>query len=264
LKPWPRRLGAGAALLCIAGGAFAAGSTAWGVSAGLQQRRLEERADDGTRILRESGTMLRLQADGQWALPGGGALRGEAGLSAAPLDYRGRTQAGAPLATTSTHRDLDATLLWRPLPPARWGEGWLVLQALQQRRQIASTAAASGLRETSTLWLAGLRWTGHFSAAGWQWQPWAEARASLRHRLAIDYGGAYDASSLTGGTRRSFVLGLAASQEGSPWQWSVQWTGARQSASAWQSLERGGLPAGRVRQPRIAIDDVAVLLRRAF
>jgi hypothetical protein len=44
----------------------------------------------------------------------------------------------------------------------------------------------------------------------------------------------------------------------------VQWTAARQSASAWQPLARGGVPAGRVRQPRIAIDDVAVLLRRAF
>ena len=62
----------------------------------------------------------------------------------------------------------------------------------------------------------------------------------------------------------AFALGLAASQVGSPWQWSVQWTAARQSASAWQPLARGGAPAGRVRQPRIAIDDVAVLLRRAF
>jgi hypothetical protein len=251
-------------LLSVAGGAAAAGPPTWGVAAGLQQRRLEERADDGTRILRESGTLLRLQADGQLALPGGGALRGEAGLAAAPLDYRGQTQAGAPFATTSTHRDVDATLLWRPLPPARWGEAWLEVQGVRQRRQIASTAAAAGLRETSTLWMAGLRWTGQFEAAGWQWQPWAEARASLRHRLAIDYGGAYDASSLTGGTRRTFVLGLAAAQAGSPWQWSVQWTAARQSASAWQPLSRGGAPAGRVRQPRIRIDDVAVLLRRAF
>lgn len=264
MRSWRCRLGAGAALLAVTGGALAEGPFAWGGSAGLQQRRLDERADDGTRILRESGPMLRLQADGQLALPGGGALRAEAGLAGAALDYRGQTQAGVPLATTATHRDVDATLLWRPLPAARWGEAWLEVQGLQQQRQIASTTAASGLRETSTVWMAGLRWTGHFTAAGWQWQPWAEARASLRHRLAIDYGGAYDASSLTGGTRRAFVLGLATSPAGSPWQWSVQWTAARQSASAWQPLARGGVPAGRVRQPRITIDDVAVLLRRAF
>jgi hypothetical protein len=74
------------------------------------------------------------------------------------LDYDGQTHGGAPLSSHTGDRDLEAAIAWRPLAAAAWGEGWLLLDVLQQRRQIASTAAASGLRETSTLVLPGLRW----------------------------------------------------------------------------------------------------------
>lgn len=227
-------------------------------------RRLEERADSGARLLTESGPMLKLQVDAQWVLAGGGALRGQGELAAGRLDYEGRTQAGVPLATDSSHRDLALALAWRPLAPAGWGEGWLALRLLQQRRQIASTAAASGLRETSLLVLPGLRWNAGFAAGNWRLEPSVELRVSLDHGLRIDYGGLFDDSDIEGATRREVVLGLAARPADSPWSFSLEWLHASQSASDRQSLYRNGVQVGNVRQPALRIDDFSLLARRAF
>lgn len=237
---------------------------AWGASADVVHRRLVERADDGRRLVRESGELLRLQADGRLALPGGGALRAAAAALAGELAYRGQTQAGTPLRTVAAHRDLELDLSWRPLAPAAWGEAWLVLRTVQQRRQIASTPAARGLRETAVLVLPGLRWARGFDAAGWRWEPALELRASARHRLEVDFGGVFDTASLQGGRRRELVLGLDARPAGSAWGIGLHWTHARQSASAVHTLARGGAPVGTVRQPRIGIDDVALRVTRSF
>jgi hypothetical protein len=241
----------------------AAGS-GWGVSAGVQQRRLVERADDGRRLVEESGFMLRLAFDAGLPLAGGGALQATVGAATGTLDYDGQTQGGAPLRTDTGHRDLDVTLAWRPLTPAAWGEAWLVLRTQQQRRQIASTPAARGLRETSLLVLPGLRWTHAFEAASWRWQPSLELRASVRHDLQVDFGGLFDQADLDGGSRREAVLGVDVGSPASPWSFGLAWTRARQSASPTQTLLRGGVPVGTVRQPRIEIDDVLLRVRRAF
>jgi hypothetical protein len=91
-----------------------------------------------------------------------------------------------------------------------------------------------------------------------------ELRASVHHDLEIDYGGVFDASDLKGGRRREIVLGLDFAQAGSAWQWGIEWTRARQSASPSQTLYRGGIAVGSVRQPRVEIDDVTLRVRRAF
>jgi hypothetical protein len=223
-----------------------------------------ERADNGQRLVRESGELLRLQAAGEHAFAGGGALRAAASIAAGRLDYDGQTQVGVPLQTEDGHRDLAFDLAWRPLAPAGWGEAWLVLRALQQRRQIASVAAARGLRETSDLLLPGVRWQHRFAAAGWQWQPALEARVSVRHRLEVDSGGLFDTADIDGGRRREFVLGLEAGPIASPWRFGLEWTHARQSASPLQPILRAGSVAGTVRQPRIGIDDVMLRATRSF
>ncbi|GAB3775906.1 hypothetical protein GCM10028796_52590 [Ramlibacter monticola] len=253
-------------LACCAAGAgaqHAAGATGE-VAAGVVHRRLVERADDGRRLVTESGELLRLQAQGELELARGGALRASAGIAAGGLDYRGQTQAGVPLDTDSGHRDLEFGFAWRPLAPAPWGEGWLGLHGLQQRRQIASTPSAQGLRETSSLLLAGVRWSHVFDGAGWRWQPSAEFRGSVRHRLEVDFHGVFDTADLKGGGRRELLLGLDASPAGSPWHFGFAWTRARQSASPVQPLLRAGAPAGTVRQPRIEIDDVMLRAGLSF
>lgn len=264
----PRLLGAalfcGAAAGAAASDAVPADDAAWTASAGVQHRRLIERADNGARLVTESGPMLALRLQRNVHLSGGGVLQAQAGVATGGLDYQGQTQGGAPLSSDTGHRDLEAGLAWRPWPQARWGSAWLVLDVLQQRRQIASTAAARGLRETSTLVLPGLRWTGTFEAAGWQWQPLAQVRTSVHHALRIGYGGAYDDSDLRGGRRWESRLALGLSRPGSPWHWQLAWTHARQSASDWQPLARGGIAVGTVRQPRIEIDDLGISLRRDF
>lgn len=253
-------LGAGAA--CAQ--APAAPDVSWGVSAGALHRRLVERADDGSRLLTESGPMLRVGLDAEVRLANGGAVQAAFSVAGGRLDYEGRTQAGAPIATRTGHRDLAIELSWRPLAAASWGQGWLTLQGLQQRRQIASTATATGLHETSTLWMPGVRWSYDGAAAGWRWQPSVALRASVHHDLDIHYGGVYDPSDLDGGRRRELALGLTASPAGSPWEFSVQWTHTRQVASARQPIRRGGVAAGTVRQPRVEIDDFGVQVRRTF
>lgn len=264
----PRRAGA-AFFLCMASAAAAAQALParygdWTASAGVQHRRLVERADNGARLVTESGAMLALRLQRELPLARGGALQARVGIAAGRLDYDGQTQGGVPLASDTGHRDLEAGLAWRPWPVAGWGEAWVSLDVLQQRRQIASTATARGLRETSTLLLPGLRWVASFEAAGWQWRPAARLRASAHHRLRIAYGGAFDDSDLRGGQRWESQLALGLSRPGSPWQWELAWTHARQAASAWQPITRGGVPAGNVRQPRIEIDDLALAVRRDF
>lgn len=236
----------------------------WGASASLLHRQLEERTDAGTRLVRETGPMLRLAADATLGFAQGGALRADAGIAAGRLDYDGRTQAGAPITTHTRHRDLEFGLAWRPLAPAAWGEGWLVLRGLQQRRTIAGTARAGGLEETSTYWMPGVRWTHGFDAAGWRWQPSVELRVSAGHDLDVDYRGVFDRSDLRGGRRRDVVLAMEVSAPASPWQWGLEWTHVRQSASASQPLLRGGVRAGSVRQPKIRMDDLSLRVRRSF
>jgi hypothetical protein len=92
----------------------------------------------------------------------------------------------------------------------------------------------------------------------------AQVRTSAHHALHIGFGGAFDDASLHGGRRWDATLALAFARPASPWQWELAWTHTRQDASDWQALTRGGLPAGNVRQPRIAIDDVGLRVRRDF
>jgi hypothetical protein len=260
-----RRLAGAAVLFWLAAGAQAQAPAAqWEVSAGVLHRRLVERADDGARLVTESGPLLRLAASGQLALPSGGSLRAEAGVAGGELDYTGRTQGGAPLTTDSRHRELDATLAWRPWPAAAWGEAWLLLHALQQRRDIAGTAGVGGLRETSTLLLPGLRWSRDFDAAGWRWQPSVEVRASVWHQVDVDYHGVFDSQDLDGGHRNELALALRAWSPASPWRWSVEWTRSQQSPSHVDTVRRSGAAVGTVRQPRIEIDDVMLRATRAF
>jgi hypothetical protein len=263
-----RRIVLAPALLTLAGAACAqtpaASDWSWGASAGFAHRRLVERADDGSRLLQEAGPMLRLALDAQLRTAGGSAWRADVGVAGGNLDYGGQTQAGAPVSTSSRHRDIDVGMGFRPLPAANWGEGWLVLRVLHQRRKIASTATAGGLEETSTFWMPGLRWTHTLQPGSWRVRPSVELRASVHHDLEVDYGGVFDASSLKGGRRSELVLGVDFAQAGSPWEWSMAWTHSRQSASASQPLYRGGVSVGTVRQPRIEIDEIAARVRRAF
>ena len=208
--------------------------------------------------------MLRLAAGRGFALANGGGLRVDLGVAGGELDYEGRTQSGEPLTTDTRHRDIDATLAWRPWPSASWGEAWLVLRAVQQRREIASTPTVGGLDETATLLLPGLRWSHAFNAGSWNWRPSLELRTSVWHRLDVDYRGVFDSQDLQGGRRNELVLGVEAAAAASPWSWSLEWTRARQRASERDTLHRGGVAIGTVVQPRIEIDDVMLRVRRAF
>lgn len=238
----------------------------WGVTADLRHRTLTEWSDAGTRLLTEEGVVPRLRLSAQSTSPSGPALLIEGSLGEARLDYEGRTQAGAPLSTTSLHSDRELALQWRPMPPARWGEAWVGLAGVWSRRAIASTSAASGLTETSTLVMPGLRWRSPPFAISHGVPPLqleAQWRASVHHRLAVDYGGVFDNSSLQGGRRSETLIRLSVAPSPA-WQGSVAWSHSRQEASGNSPLFRGGAVAGSVRQPRLRVDDLSISLTRRF
>lgn len=239
----------------------------WAVSAGLRHRTLTEWSDAGSKLLTEKGPMGQLQLGAQVVAPGWPALEFEAAIGGGRLDYDGQTQAGVPISTTSRHADLELGAYWRPFPAAAWGEAWLGLDWLQARRDIASSPLAGGLNEKSTLVLPGIRWrsaafgvphTGNAKfrvEAGW--------RTSARHRLEVDYLGVFDNSSFRGGRRNEITLGLNVSTSDA-WQWGVEWSRSRQSASNSVALFRAGALVGSVRQPRVKIDDFSLSLTRRF
>jgi hypothetical protein len=232
-----------------------------GISVGVTHRRLVEHTAAGGRLLTETGPLLRLGFEREFRIMGHGALRLEAAAASGKLHYESTAPA---LSLRTGTRDLALGLAWRPVAQGRWGAPWLLLQGLQQRRQISSSGAIVGPHETSTLLMAGLRWTADFDAAGWRWSPSIEGRASLRHRLDVDLHGVFDSTSFDAGRRRDLRLALGVGRAGSPWSVEANWTTTRQSASDSHPLYRAGVAAGNVRHPRITIDDVGVGLRRAF
>lgn len=256
-----------AALALASGCAFAQGpDLAWSVGADLSHRRLVETSAAGARLVTESGPMARLRLDVQQGLAGGGAWGAGVALAGGDLDYEGVTQAGAPLDTRSRHRDAELSAFWQPWPAGDWGQAALTLRWLQQRRDIMPTATVGGLKETSSLWMPGLRYSTPVWAAGaaLRWQLEAEASVSARHRLRVDYGGVFDDSNIRGARRRELALRVHAFAAESPWRWTLEWTGSRQAASPAATLYRNGAAAGTVRQPRIAIDEVSLRLTRSF
>ncbi len=146
--------------LCLAGSLAAAepAPVEWAATAGVRHRTLSEWSATGARLLTEKGFLPHLQLSAQLATPAWPTLAFEAGVTGGDLDYRGQTQSGVPLTTTTRHTDLELGVHWRPLPAAAWGEAWLGLDWLQARRNIASSPIAGGLDETSSLVLPGVRW----------------------------------------------------------------------------------------------------------
>ena len=237
---------------------------AWQWEATATHRTLVERDASGARLLKESGPLarLRITVPVPWAVPG--RLDAAAGIAYGRLDYDGRTQSGAPLATITHHTEGEAGLRWRPVGMQPWGEPSLSLDALWFRRDIAQTAAAAGLRETSTMWLAGFGWKGpRWQIARWPLALHASWRTGVVHRLHIDYGGLFDDSSLRAGRRNEFSLGATVSLAAN-WSAALDWHRSRQAASGVVNIHRGGVVAGTVFQPRISIDDVALTLSKQF
>lgn len=256
------------AALLAAGGAVAqeTARTELTGSVSLQHRRLVERTATGGTLLTESGPMGQLQLLALRTLSGGGAVAGRFSIAGGDLDYDGQTQAGAPLTTTTRQGEFAADLLWRPHEPAAWGEAWLTVGALVNRRAIYGTQTAGGLDELSAALMLGALWRSPswaFSGA-WRARMEAEGRISAAHRLHVDYHGLLDSSHLEGARKRQLALRVALSAQNSPWEWTLEWSRLGQRASSSVPVYRGGVLFGTVHQPELSIRDVGVRLSRRF
>lgn len=232
---------------------------AWQVEAIVVRRELVERDTAGARLLKETGPLARVRLVLDCG-PVSFSMAAAHGL----LDYNGRTQGGAALSTGSRHTEAEAGLRWQPGPKAPWGAASLTLDGLWFRRAIAGTDASLPLTETSTLLLPGLAWRSpEWRIAALPLSAELGWRASVSHRLRVDYGSLYDASSLAAGRRDEWRLALAARL---PRAWSLAFEAshARQRPSAPQVLSRGGVAAGVVSQPALGITDVGLRVSREF
>jgi hypothetical protein len=202
------------------------------------------------------------------ALSHGGALGLRASFAAGDLHYDGQTQAGIPLTTRTGQTEVAADLMWRPHAPAAWGQAWLTLGLLANRRAIHSTPIAGGLDEVSTAAFVGLRWRSPVfeSAPRWNTHVEAEARTSVWHRLDVDFHGLLDRTHFEGARKRMLTLRLLASPADSAWEWGLEWSGLWQPQSKAVGVSRGGLPlAGTtVRQPELSTRDLTLKLGRSF
>jgi hypothetical protein len=261
-----RRLAA--VLLAALASSAHAQSLPWDVtgSLGLVYRNLEERTTFGATLLTETGAMAQLVLQATRPLPSGAAIGGRLLLLGGDLDYQGQTQAGAPLATTTRQSEAGLDLLWRPLAPADWGEAWVTLGWLGNRRAIRGTAIAGGLDERSLAAMAGLLWRSPTlgTIASWQVRAELEGRVSLRHRLYVDYLGLLDESRFDGARKRQFGVRVLGAAAGSPWEWGVEVISLSQGASRAAPVTRGGAPFGIVRQPALTQMDVGLRLSRRF
>ncbi|GAC1532060.1 MAG: hypothetical protein NVS2B4_11750 [Ramlibacter sp.] len=257
-----------AALAAAAGGSARAQEPgiAYGAVLGVAHRTLTERSQNGDALLTERGWLPQARVSLRKEIAGGGAVAAMAGLAGADLNYRGQTQAGAPLSTTTRQTEWTVDGLWRPVAPAQWGQAWLSGHWLGNRRAIESTPTAGGLDETSQALLLGARWTGpdFATVAGWQSHLEADARISVGHRLGVDYRGLLDASTLTGARKHQWSLRLIGGGVASPWGWEVEAARLAQAASQAVPVYRGGALFGTVRQPALTIEDVTLRISRRF
>lgn len=199
--------------------------------------------------------------------PDGRAWAVRGALLGGVLDYDGQTQAGVPLVTRTGQWEGALDVMWRPWAPASWGEAWLTGGLLVNHRAIRGTPIAGGLDETSTALLLGVRWRSPaLAASGWSFNAEAEARASLAHRLDVDYNGLLDDTTLRGGRKRVLVLRVIGTPADSPWSFALEWSGLSQPASRPEAVSRGGvpLPGTTVWQPKLTTRDVAVRVTRRF
>lgn len=234
----------------------------------LSHRKLVERTPTGANLLTERGPMVHLQLQAERPLAEGRALSLRVQLGGAHLDYDGQTQAGAPLSTNTRQAESGVDLMWRPHAPAAWGEGWLTLGLLANRRVIYSTAVAGGLDEVSSAALLGLRWRSPAFApvARWNARVEAEARASVWHRLDVDFYGLLDKTHFEAARKRMLTLRVLASPADSPWEWGLAWSGLWQSASKPVGVSRAGvaLAGSTVHQPELRMRDLTLRVGRRF
>jgi len=237
-------------------------------TASLSHRKLVERTSAGANLLTERGPMAHLHLQAVRPLAEGHALGLRAHIGGAHLDYDGQTQAGVPLTTTTRQAEAGADLMWRPHAPAAWGEGWLTLGALANRRMIYSTPIAGGLDETSSAALVGVRWRSPAFApvARWTANVEAEARTSVWHRLDVDFHGLLDKTHFDAARKRMLTVRVLASPADSPWEWGLEWSGLWQPASRSASVARAGVPlAGTtVHQPELSMRDLTLRVGRRF
>jgi hypothetical protein len=256
-----------AATVCAATSHAQDANVQWQATAEVRHRTLTEWADGGAKLLTERGPIPRIELSARLQRPDWPVFMARGAWAQGRLDYEGQNQGGVPLASTSRHTEYEAGLHWRPATSSLWGEVWLGVDWLRQRRNIASTPLAGGLDETSTLVLPGMRWRSAgfalTTSPALKFQVEAQWRASARNRLSVDYLGAYDTSEFAAGHRDEAALRLIASAANG-WRWTLGFTHVRQASSGSAVLRSDGAPVGTVREPSIRIDDVSLSVTREF
>lgn len=245
------------AVACAWPAAVAAGGEAPRVafSAGPSILHFDHReyADGGARLVRESGALPGLAA-GIVATSGPWRLALDAAWHAGAVDYRGQTQAGAPLATVTDTRIAETGLRAMRFvdDDRRYGLG-LGIGYRRWYRDIRGVGSVAGLDERYSNWLASLDATAVLARSP-QWSVGVDLRLTrtLGSEVAVSFGGRFDDQRLGLGEQWGWRLavpallrtGRSSGIRIEPW---YEYWGFDRSDT--EPLLRDGRPVGTVYQP---------------
>jgi hypothetical protein len=238
--------------------------TQWQHSIGIAERQftVEEYAPSGRRIVREQGWLPGLQARTAY-LTGAWTFSAEAEWYGGDIDYRGQTQLGTALSSST------GTGLLQLRGKAAYGisDGWNAFTALEWmrwRRDIRSVGDVAGLNEltSSQRLLLGLEWSERRAAPS-AWSASAAVVLARPERLQVRFPGLYDDAEFD--TRSAVGARL-----GAAWRISERfrlhadfdWMRIPRSDAA--PLTRNGAFAGMVTQPEHELRSITFGLRYLF
>lgn len=224
----------------------------------------------GERLVREHGTLYGLAGG---VRGGGHSLLMEAEFSwfGNDVTYDGQTQAGAPLRTRTDEQIVDGLgrIGWRFRRQQRLQ--YQLFGGLGYRhwnRDIQSTSAADGVRETYTWWYATLGGRGLYQEdARTSWVAEAQLLRPLDPRLDVEFKGGPDDVRLDLGSEPGVRLSLAwRHRPASGWQVEILpfYTAWDIGRSKDQALKQNGVVVGRVFEPRSETRDYGVLASLAL
>lgn len=240
----------------------AAAEWQYGIGVAARDFSVSEYAPSGRRIVREDGWMPGLQAQAAWR-NGAWTLSGEAEWYGGDIDYRGQTQLGAPL-SSSTGTGL---LQLRGKAAYGFADAWdafAALEWLRWRRDIRGTAIAAGLNELtrSQRLLLGLEWGARRDAAS-AWSASAALVLARPERLQVRFSGLYDDAEFDTRSAVGARLG-AAWRLGERFQLHADLDWMRIPRSDAAPLTRKGAFAGTVTQPEHELRSITLGLRYLF
>ncbi len=211
--------------------------------------------NDGKRLNREHGNLFGLTASAHkvW---GKHFVEAKIAWFANAVDYRGQTQNGLPVTTTTDQNIANSSALYgRYFQLPRNFQHALVagLGYRYWRRNIRSTSTANGVLEHYTWWYGQAGWQGVYQpTARSSWLAEVKFLRPFAAKIDIDFGNDFDTTSLKLGAKNGVQLKLAFQfKPTETWRVNIEgvYTAWNIGRSREATLRRNGAAIGKVFEP---------------